>query len=129
MKYAPIILAIMALTVSAHAADIVVPLGSITVPDAAVADVAAWLNTQPDLYTIRYVEEVRTDPDTGEEVTVQREVRTIVPETPKAKLARIVRVQVLQQLRAAVRGMRQERANAAAQAEVDALPDPIADEE
>ena len=125
MKAAIITLALF--TLAATAADITVPLGSVTVPSGAVQDVLAWLGTQPDLYTKTTVEEVRTDPS-GEEVTITRNVAVKVPETPKVKLSRIMRAQAIAQARAGVKQVRQAREDAIAAAAVDAAPDPIESE-
>ena len=64
MKKTALILAVAVIGAAAHAADVVVDLGSLTVPDAAVADVQEWLATQVK-YTTETTTETRTDPDTG----------------------------------------------------------------
>ena len=127
MKAAILTISLLIAT-AATAADITVPLGSVTVPSLAVQDVLAWLDTQPDLYTYTTVEEVRTDPNTGEQVTITRQVAVKVPETPQAKLSRIMRAQAIAQTRAGVKQVRQAREDALAAAAVEAEPDPIASE-
>jgi hypothetical protein len=130
MKTVAIIAAIIGITASAYAADIVVDLGSLTVPDAAVADVQEWLATQVR-YTIETTIETRTDPDTGESVDVEIKTQAPVAETPRAKLTRIMRAAAVDAVANPVRQLRQERADAAAQAaaqaEMDALPNPVAE--
>ena len=119
-----IIAAIIGITATAHAADIVVDLGSITIPEAAIADVQAWLATQVQ-YTTETTTETRTNPDTGKSVDVAIKTQVVVVETPKAKLARIMQQAAKDAVRNAVQGLRQQRADAAAQAEMDALPNPV----
>ena len=124
-----LILAALILTAGAvHAADIVVDLGSITVPSAALADVAAWLAGEVlTTTTVEYVEMV--DPDDGHIYTNTVRSFVVVPETPKVKLARIMRGAGIRAVRQAIKSMRDERAQAAAQADADALPNPVSDEE
>ena len=128
MRTAAIIAAIIGITAAAHAADIVVDLGSITIPEAAIADVQAWLATQVQ-YTTETTTETRTNPDTGESVDVAINTQVVVVETPKAKLTRIMQQAAKDAIRNAVQELRQARADAeaqaAAQAEMDALPNPI----
>jgi hypothetical protein len=102
---------------------ITVDLGSITVPSAAVADVVAWLDTQA-LTAVEQVEKV--DPEDGHLYNVPRIV--VVPETPKEKLARVMRAAGVNQVRSAIKQLRDARAAAEAQAVSDALPDPVAEE-
>lgn len=130
MKKTALILAVAVIGAAAHAADVVVDLGSRTIPDAAVADVQAWLATQVR-YTTETTTETRTDPDTGLPVEVQIATQVVVPETPKQKLTRIMRAAAADAVLNPVRQLRQERADAAAQAaaqaEMDALPNPVAE--
>jgi len=127
-KIVAIAAAIIGITAAAHAADVVVDLGSLTVPDAAVADVQEWLATQVK-YTTETTTETRTDPDTGLPVEVQIVTQVVVPETPKQKLTRIMRAAAVASVVNPVTQLRQERADAAAkaaaQAEMDALPNPV----
>ena len=117
-----------AMVTAAQAADIVIELGSVTVPDAAVEDVQAWLETQV-LYQTETTIETRTNPDTGESVDVEIHTQVAVQETPKAKLVRLMRAAAKGTVRDAVQALRQARADAAAQAaaqaEMDALADPV----
>ena len=118
------ILAALLITATAvKAADIVVELGSVTVPSAAVADVAAWLSTQE--LKVKTQEE-RVDPDDGHIYTVT--VITVIPETPKAKLRRIIRKHGIAAVRSAIREQRVATANVAAMETVEALPDPVSEE-
>ena len=126
MRTVAIIAAIIGITAAARAADIVVDLGSVTVPDAAIADVQAWLETQV-LYQTETTIETRTNPDTGESVDVEIHTQIAVQETPKAKLVRLMRAAAKGTVRDAVQALRQARADAAAQAEMDALADPVAE--
>ena len=126
MKQTALILAIMALIATAHAADIDVPLASITVPDAAVSDIVAWLDTQ-NIYTTETTIETRTDPDTGESVDIAHTTQVVVPETPKAKLTRIAGAAARQAIRQQLEQFRQARADAEAKAAMDALADPVAE--
>ena len=123
-----IIAAIIGITAAAHAADIVVDLGSITIPDAAIADVQEWLETEVQ-YTTETTIGTRTNPDTGESVDFEINTQVVVVETPKAKLTRIMQQAAKDAVRNAVQELRQARADAeaqaAAQAEMDALPNPI----
>jgi len=125
-----IIAAIIGITAAAQAADIVIELGSVTVPDAAVEDVQAWLETQV-LYQTETTIETRTNPDTGESVDVEIQTQVLVVETPKDKLVRLMRAAAKAEVRDAVQALRQARADAAAQAaaqaEMDALADPVAE--
>ena len=128
MKKTALILAVAVIGAAAHAADVVIDLGSLTVPDAAVADVQEWLATQVQ-YTTETTTETRTDPDTGLPVEVQIVTQVVVPETPKQKLTRIMRAAAVGAVVSPVTQLRQERADAAAQAaaqaEMDALPNPV----
>ena len=130
MKKTALILAVAVIGAAAHAADVVVDIGSLTVPDAAVADVQEWLATQVQ-YTTETTIETRTDPDTGLPVEVQIVTQVVVPETPKQKLTRIMRAAAADAVLNPVKQLRQERADAAAQAaaqaEMDALPNPVAE--
>ena len=127
-KIVAIAAAIIGITAAAHAADVVVDLGSLTVPDAAVADVQEWLATQVQ-YTTETTTETRTDPDTGLPVEVEIVTQVVVPETPKQKLTRIMRAAAVGAVVSPVTQLRQARADAvakaAAQAEMDALPNPV----
>ena len=123
-KIVAIAAAIIGITAAAHAADVVVDLGSLTVPDAAVADVQEWLATQVQ-YTTETTVETRTDPDTGLPVEVEIVTQVVVPMTPKQKLTRIMRAAAADAVVNPVTQLRQERAQAAAQAEMDALPNPV----
>ena len=124
MRIVAIIAVVIGLAVAAHAADVVVDVGSVTIPDAAVADVQEWLATDV-LYTTVTTIEVRTDPDTGESVNIEHKTKVVVPETPKQKLLRIMQAAAKKAVRDAVRQLRQDRATAAATAEINALPDPV----
>ena len=124
MKKTALILAVAVIGAAAHAADVVIDLGSLTVPDAAVADVQEWLATQVR-YTIETTTETRTDPDTGLPVEVEIVTQVVVPMTPKQKLTRIMRAAAVDAVANPVGQLRQERAQAAAQAEMDALPNPV----
>ena len=128
MKRTLITALLAALALTAQAADIIVPAGGITVPEAAVADVQAWLATQTRTTTIvREVEKI--DPEDGHKYTVkEREVVKVV-ETPQQKLRRIYRAAGDAAIRAGLRQFRQARADKAAQAEMDAMADPVAEEE
>ena len=109
---------------AAQAADIVVDLGSITIPEAAIADVQAWLETQTLTQTV--VEQVEmVDPDDGHLYTNTVRSVVVIPETPKAKLTRIMQQAAKDAVRNAVQQLRQQRADAAAQGEMDALPNPV----
>jgi hypothetical protein len=129
-----VMIAVMAVMVSAaRAADIVIDcgeLGSVTIPDAAVADVQAVLETQVKYETVTTIE-TRTNPDTGESEDVEIKTQVVVPETPKQKLVRIMRAAAVAAIVNPVQGLRQARADAAAQAaaqaEVDALPPAVAE--
>ena len=127
-KIVAIAAAIIGITAAAHAADVVVDLGSRTIPDAALADVQEWLATQVK-YTTETTTETRTDPDTGLPVEVQIVTQVVVPMTPKQKLTRIMRAAAADAVANPVTQLRQERADAAAkaaaQAEMDALPNPV----
>jgi hypothetical protein len=103
--------------------DITVDLGSITVPSAAVADVVAWLDTKA-LTAVEQVEKV--DPEDQHIYYVKRTV--VVAETPKEKLARVMRAAGVSQVRSAIKQLRDARAAAEAQAVAVALPDPVAEE-
>jgi len=87
-----IALALAALTIaaSAHAADVVVDIGSITVKDAVVPQAIEWLKTEV-LYS-NSVQRIAITNETGDFVrTIVRRKRVIVPETPQQKLRRIYR--------------------------------------
>ena len=124
MKKTALILAVAVIGAAAHAADVVVDLGSRTIPDAAVADVQAWLATQVR-YTTETTTETRTDPDTGLPVEVEIVTQVVVPETPKQKLTRIMRAAAVASVVNPVMQFRQERADKAAQEAVDALADTV----
>ena len=123
-----IIAAIIGITAAAQAADIVIELGSATIPDAALADVQAWLATQVKYNTVTTIV-TRTNPDTGATENVEIKTQVVVVETPKQKLVRIMRAAAIEAVRNPVAQLRQARADAAAkaaaQAEIDALPDPV----
>ena len=120
MKKITVIITALALAATARAADIVIDLGSITVPSAAVADVSAWLATQVK-HATQQVE--MTDPDDGHLYYVTQTV--VVSETPQVKLVRIMRAEASKKVRDAVQTLRDERAALTVQEEVNALPDPI----
>ena len=117
-----------AMVTAAQAADIAVDLGSATIPDAALADVQAWLATQVKYNTVTTIV-TRTNPDTGATENVEIKTQVVVVETPKQKLVRIMRAAAIEAVRNPVAQLRQARADAAAkaaaQAEIDALPDPV----
>lgn len=112
---------------AARAADITVQPNAVPIPNAAVSDVVAWLDTQPDLYTTTVVTETRTDPETGEEFEHTRTVKVKVPETAREKLLRIIDAQTRAHIRQGVRQVRQAREEAKAAAAVEAAPDPISE--
>ena len=122
------ILAALILTAgAARAADIVIDLGSVTVPNAAIADVQEWLETQTLTRTI--IEQVEmVDPEDGHLYTNTVRSVVVVDETPIAKLTRIMQDAAKAEVRNAIKAFRDERAQAEAQAEADALPDPVAGE-
>jgi len=120
MRKITAIVAIMAMAATVQAQDIVIDLGGITVPSAAVADVVEWLATQVKT-TTQQVEMV--DPDDGHIYYVTQTV--VVSETPKQKIERIMRAAAIAKVREAVKSLRADRAAALAQAAADALPDPI----
>jgi hypothetical protein len=131
MKRMVMITVMAAMVTVTQAADIAVDLGSATIPDAALADVQAWLDTQVKYETVTTIE-TRTNPDTGATENVEIKTQVVVPETPKAKLTRIMRAAAIEAVRNAVAQLRQARADAvgqaAAQAEMDALANPVADQ-
>ena len=128
MKRMVMIAVMAAMVTAAQAADIAVDLGSATIPDAALADVQAWLATQVKYETVTTIE-TRTNPDTGAIENVEIKTQVVVVETPKQKLVRIMRAAAIEAVRNPVAQLRQARADAAAkaaaQAEIDALPDPV----
>lgn len=126
MKASFILIAITASTLT-FAADIPVDLGTITIPDAAVADVQAWLSTQVKTTTTITYQEV-VDPDDGHVYTNVIRTVTVVPEPdPKLKLARLMRTAAMRDLRNAILNLRKEREYAEADATINSAPDPIAE--
>lgn len=110
---------------AAIAADIVADISiKITVPSAAVADAKAYLDTQK-LYATTNVVRVVTNPDTGQAQTNSVAVRVLVPETYAEKLQRLSEEAAKRQIRDGVRAVRQERAQAVADAVVSDAPDPV----
>ena len=132
MKRTLITALLAALALAAQAADIIVPAGGITVPEAAVTDVKAWLATE-ELAHIKSIPVVVSATNELGEVEVvsstSRKVRVVTPETPQQKLRRIYRAAGDAAIRAGLRQFRQARADKAAQAEMDAMADPVAEEE
>ena len=121
------IIAILALAATAQAADIVVNLGTITVPSAAVADGQASLETQV-LYESVTTDLIRTDPETGEEYSTPVTERVEVVENDLQRIRRIAATAAKNAIRSGLQQFRQERADAAVQVEMDALPNPIVEE-
>jgi hypothetical protein len=133
MRTVAIIAAIIGITAAAHAADIVVDLGnlgSVTFRDVAIADVQAAFAAEV-IYTSVVTIETRTNPDTGESVDVEIVTQAVVPETLKEKIVRVMRAAAIGAVLSPLEKFQQARADAAAQAaaqaEMDALPDPVAE--
>ena len=81
MKTSALIAALLLTTTAVRAADMVIPFGEVTIPEAASHDVLAWLDTQ----AISATEQVEmTDPDDGHIYYVSRSV--VVAETPEVRL-------------------------------------------
>ena len=112
-----------------EAADIDVDLGNLVVPDAAVESVVEWLASEV-LYATTYTTETRTDPDTGEIVTIRTRVQTVVAETPLQKIRRIAgagaKSTVVSKFQAWHQAKQAVIAQAAQDAAMAALPSPIA---
>lgn len=124
-----LILALITVAACTNAADITVSLGNLVVPSAAVANVVEWLDSEV-LYKTAYSNEFRTNPDTGEIVTVRTRVQTVVAETPKQKIVRIAstaaRETVVSKFRAWHDAKQEAIAQAAQDAAMAALPAPVA---
>ena len=114
------LLATLALIATASiAGDIVVDIGTITVPDAAVQDVLSWLDTQPDLYTTTNAVTIVE----GEEVVTPVKVK--VHETPKQKFSRLMNEQAKSHIRREIRKHRERQKEIEAFEAVNEAPDPI----
>ena len=111
------------------AADIDMDLGNLVVPDAAVANVVEWLASEV-LYATTYTTETRTDPDTGEIVTIRTRVQTVVSETPLQKIRRIAgagaKSAIVSKYSAWHDAKQEAIAQAAKAAAIAALPSPVA---
>jgi len=113
------------------AADIDVDLGNLVVPDAAVANVVEWLNSEV-LYKTTYSNEFRTNPDPpGGTIIIRHPIgKTVVSETPLQKIQRIAgagaRETVVSKYRAWHTAKQAAIAQAAEDAAMAALPSPVA---
>ena len=127
MKRTLAIVAILAgLTAAGRSADVTIDIGSITIPSAAVSDGLLWLATD-NLYSNQVTVIVLPDPETGEPYTNTVSEQVVIPETPVQKIRRIAQAAVKREVRHGVLSIRQARAQAEADAAVDALPDPVDD--
>ena len=126
-RIAAAIVAIAAIAIQVQAADIIVDAGNIKVPSIAVADVQEWLVTE--VKTVTVISEVEmVDPDDGHLYTNIVRTVEVVTENPQQKLRRLYRAAGDEAIRAGLKRFRQAKAQAAADAALAAMPDPVGDE-
>ena len=113
MKTSALIAALLLATTAVRAADMVIPFGEVTIPEAASHDVLAWLDTQ----AISASEQVEmVDPDDGHIYHIT--VSMVVAETPEVRLRRIIRDLVRDHIESSVHAHRIAAARAVFEAQL-----------
>ena len=121
-----LIAALTSLAITAHAADMVIPFGEVTIPEAAAVDVLAWLDTQEfvtDEVVITYADNIvhtADGPIVEENVPTSTRVRTVIAETPEVKLRRIIRDLVKEHIESSVKAHKVSTARAMFEAQLAA---------
>jgi hypothetical protein len=121
-----LIAALTALAITAHAADMVIPFGEVTIPEAGAQDVLAWLDTQElviDKVVITYADNTvytADGPIIEKNVPTSNRVRTVIAETPEEKLRRIIRALVKEHIESNVKAHKIAAARAAFEAQLKA---------
>ena len=112
-------------TVTNTVTDITVDIGTVTVSGTVEADVQTWLDSLPNIYLTTYVDEVRTNPDTGESVTITKPVKTLISETMQEKMSRVLKGIAVAELRSRLKALWQAREDEKVRETIDEFVDPI----
>ena len=112
-------------TVTNTVTDITVDIGTVTVSGTVETDVQTWLDSLPDIYLTTSVDEVRTNPDTGESVTITKPVKTLISETMQEKMSRVLKGIAVAELRSRLKALWQAREDEKVRETIDEFVDPI----